>query len=86
MNCPSCLSEIKKLTPQEGDVLVIRLPSLPPAEQVHTVSQQMRAQGIKSYLLVIDDDSEVYILDEAKMKHWGWIKDRPGIAWGQRDP
>lgn len=73
MNAELTIVEIKKLTPQNGDVLVLRCMALDPREMERMVNG-LRSQGIDNPLFVIMDDSDMYMLPEAMMAKMGWVR------------
>lgn len=68
------LESITKLNPQKDDVIVCRLSQQPTPETMQGLIDLFRANGVDALLLFVEDDSDIYILDEGRMAKFGWVR------------
>jgi DNA-binding MurR/RpiR family transcriptional regulator len=74
MTVNDMILEVKKLSPQRSDVLVFRLDNEPDPERVLETVKILRQHDIRSVLLTIADDSDIYVLNEEMMNRMGWFR------------
>lgn len=74
MNMEHTLESVTKLSPQKNDVLVFRIRGQPLQEVMRRATAEFREHGIEAVLCFVEDDSDIYILDEARMAECGWVR------------
>jgi len=71
-------AEIKRLSPQKGDILVLRLEHGAAPEAIARLGYELREAGIESPFIIIEDDSDIYMLNEKMMRGFGWVRSHGG--------
>jgi hypothetical protein len=69
--------EITNLSPKEGDVLVIKIPSHTSPGVVAQIQRYLGSLCIPCDFLLIPDDYSVQLLPEGEMERLGWVKVQP---------
>ena len=73
--------EVDKLRIKDGDIVVIRMPKSMLTqdgyeESAKLIRNHLYAQGIEDVLImVLAPDTALSLLDEAEMKHYGWVRE-----------
>ena len=68
------IDAIKKLDPKKDEIIVVRTSNIPSGPEMCHWAAQLREQGIDSLLLFVDDESDIYVLDEGMMARFEWVK------------
>lgn len=73
---------ISVLRPIPNDIIILRGGPLNFQFQmnlVNALAEQLHGRGIDGVLVLrIDDDSEMYVLDEVDMERYGWVRKEIG--------
>lgn len=80
--CPSCAAErsgLSKISPQNGDVILLKSKAPPPQQMVHQMAQILKAMGIQCSLFVIPDTMDISAMPEDAMRKSGWVRAPYGI-------
>ena len=74
MDAADLLVRVEKLSPAKNEIIVLRVNGCPPPNVVVTLAESLRAHGIEALLMVLEDDSDLYVADEAAMAKMGWVR------------
>lgn len=73
--CELLVEQVKKLHLSASDILVARIPNwhrqIP---QCQGLQRLLVEEGINNLLLIVDDEADIYIIDEAFMNRCGWYR------------
>lgn len=80
MTGPQAISEVKRLSPQSGDVLVFRLEEDTPQNRqavyvaANLITSEMKKQGKEIYGVLLLPGTTLELLDEDAMRSAGWVR------------
>lgn len=72
--CPTCGTVVKAPRPGKGDILVLRLGHPITPEALQGFASMLHGEGLECVVMTIQDDSDLYCLNEAAMGELGWRK------------
>lgn len=84
-NVDSIITEIEKLEPKDGDIILLRFRKHPlhifpklPDDQIQLIAKRLKELndrvGRKNALVCMHDDSHLEVLDEETMRQHGWFR------------
>jgi hypothetical protein len=80
MTGPQAIAEVKRLSPQNGDVLVFHVQKMNALDRQTALttsqlaSDMLRRQGVEVVCVVLFPEQSLELLDEDAMRSAGWVR------------
>lgn len=74
MDTAATVKAVQKLSPKAKEIVVLQMDRMLSQRDMVAITQQFREAGIESLLFFLEDESEIYVLDEERMATFGWVR------------